>query len=202
MTITSDSPIYRKAFENYLRKGIAPNVFIKALHITPQYIWRTQHDNKVRPSHAANEGQVFSWNDPPPLTGNPGDEQGCRCWGDPYEPPLDPVYPELFIFPLSRTARIAAEIAARALNETNAKPKNPNPVDHTDHGATRTVERKISSEEIQKAVRTAEQTGEVITKIGKYGTPQKVYTGTNGVTVVKETAGRNAGKIITIWKNE
>jgi len=29
------------------------------------------------------------------------------------------------------------------------------------------------------------------------GTPQKLYSGTNGLTVVEETAGRNAGKIIT-----
>ncbi|MFO0389456.1 MAG: phage minor head protein [Alphaproteobacteria bacterium] len=35
-----------------------------------QYIWRTAGDDKVRPSHATNDGQVFSWDDPPP-TGHP-----------------------------------------------------------------------------------------------------------------------------------
>jgi hypothetical protein len=37
--------------------------------------------------------------------------------------------------------------------------------------------------------------------MGKYGTQQNVYTGSNGVTVVQETAGRNAGKVITSWRH-
>jgi hypothetical protein len=82
MTITPDSPIYRKAFENYLRKGITPDVFIKATFDSPFYIWRTQHDDKVRPSHAANEGRACAW-DAPPDTGNPGDDFGCRCHAEP-----------------------------------------------------------------------------------------------------------------------
>ena len=43
-----------------------------------QYVWVTAGDERVRPTHAANEGQTFSWNDPP-ATGNPGDEYNCRC---------------------------------------------------------------------------------------------------------------------------
>jgi hypothetical protein len=53
--------------------------------------------------------------------------------------------------------------------------------------------------EPEKAKETAKATGNVTTQIGKYGTPQNVYNGTNGLTVVEETAGRNAGKIITGW---
>ena len=49
------------------------------------YIWRTKRDNKVRPSHAANEGKVFSWDNPPP-TGHPGDDDNCRCVAEPYKP--------------------------------------------------------------------------------------------------------------------
>jgi hypothetical protein len=47
------------------------------------YIWHTQGDEKVRPSHAANDGKAFSQNDAPD-TGNPGEDFGCRCWAEPY----------------------------------------------------------------------------------------------------------------------
>lgn len=46
------------------------------------YIWYTQDDEKVRPSHKANHGKIFAWSDPP-VTGHPGDEFGCRCWAEP-----------------------------------------------------------------------------------------------------------------------
>lgn len=55
------------------------------------YIWHTQEDDKVRPEHAANDGQVFDWNNPPP-TGNPGDDYGCRCWAEFIESPNKPTY--------------------------------------------------------------------------------------------------------------
>ena len=42
------------------------------------YIWRTQGDGKVRPSHAERDGQTFSWDDPPE-GGHPGEAQNCRC---------------------------------------------------------------------------------------------------------------------------
>lgn len=51
-------------------------------HTTTHYIWHTQGDNKTRPSHAANNGKVFSW-DNPPETGHPGEAYGCRCWAEP-----------------------------------------------------------------------------------------------------------------------
>jgi hypothetical protein len=52
-------------------------------HITTHYIWHTQDDAKVRASHAANNGKIFAWNDPPP-TGHPSEDFGCRCWAEPY----------------------------------------------------------------------------------------------------------------------
>jgi len=76
MDITSDS--YRKAFENYLRKGISIELQLKAAaeaHPTPSYVWRTREDDKVRASHAANDGVIFAWDNPPP-TGNPGEDYG------------------------------------------------------------------------------------------------------------------------------
>ncbi len=132
MTITPDSPLYQKAFEQYLRKGTLMDVSIKTLlqkaetaasHTTAFYIWHTQGDGKVRPSHAANEGRIFAW-DKPPATGNPGEDFGCRCWAEPYhgiapkpkpepipaEPGLDPVYPELLFFPLFRLGRILSAV--------------------------------------------------------------------------------------------
>jgi SPP1 gp7 family putative phage head morphogenesis protein len=42
------------------------------------YIWRTVGDDKVRPSHAALEGAIRSWDDSP----DPGEEANCRCWAD------------------------------------------------------------------------------------------------------------------------
>lgn len=43
-----------------------------------KYIWTTSGDERVREEHAALEGQVFSWNDPPP-PGHPGEDYQCRC---------------------------------------------------------------------------------------------------------------------------
>jgi RHS repeat-associated protein len=67
----------------------------------------------------------------------------------------------------------------------------------TEHGAARAALRNISQADIQSAMKNATQ---VITKMGKYGTPQKHYIGANGVTVIVEQAGRNAGKIVTVFR--
>lgn len=44
-----------------------------------KYIWRTMLDDRVRPTHAANEGKIFDLDNPPPHTGHPGTEINCRC---------------------------------------------------------------------------------------------------------------------------
>jgi SPP1 gp7 family putative phage head morphogenesis protein len=44
-----------------------------------RYQWQTAGDERVRPTHADNDGKVFSWDDPPADTGNPGDDINCRC---------------------------------------------------------------------------------------------------------------------------
>ncbi len=74
---------YRKAFAAYLRRGIPIHISLKAEQAATHYIWRTRGDDKVRPSHAANEGKVFSWNSPPP-TGHPGVDYNCRCTAEAY----------------------------------------------------------------------------------------------------------------------
>jgi SPP1 gp7 family putative phage head morphogenesis protein len=49
----------------------------KALGIA-KYEWVTSGDERVRESHADNNGKVFEW-DNPPDTGHPGDDVNCRC---------------------------------------------------------------------------------------------------------------------------
>ncbi|MGM0583820.1 MAG: minor capsid protein [Pseudomonadota bacterium] len=83
-----DSHLYRKAFQAYLRKGTPIEWSIKEERPTTHYIWRTRGDDKVRPSHAANNGRVFAWNDPPE-TGHPGEDYGCRCTAEPYMPSVN-----------------------------------------------------------------------------------------------------------------
>ncbi len=46
-----------------------------------QYIWRTVKDGDVRPAHAAREGKIFSWTNPP-KGGHPGEDYNCRCWAE------------------------------------------------------------------------------------------------------------------------
>jgi SPP1 gp7 family putative phage head morphogenesis protein len=49
------------------------------------YIWRTVMDERVRPTHRANEGKKFSWSDPPSNTGHnhPAGDVMCRCIAEP-----------------------------------------------------------------------------------------------------------------------
>lgn len=43
-----------------------------------KYQWSTSGDERVRDTHQANDGKIFSWSDPP-ATGHPGDDFNCRC---------------------------------------------------------------------------------------------------------------------------
>ena len=44
-----------------------------------QYEWQTSGDERVRDTHAANDGKVFRWDEPPEETGHPGEDILCRC---------------------------------------------------------------------------------------------------------------------------
>jgi SPP1 gp7 family putative phage head morphogenesis protein len=44
-----------------------------------KYRWITAGDERVRETHAENEDQIFSWDDPPEETGHPGHDINCRC---------------------------------------------------------------------------------------------------------------------------
>ena len=76
---------YKRAFEAYMRKGLPIGLSLKEERTTTHYIWRTRGDGKVRDSHAANNGKIFAW-DNPPSTGHPGEDYGCRCIAEPYTP--------------------------------------------------------------------------------------------------------------------
>ena len=43
-----------------------------------RYRWRTAEDERVRSSHAANNGRIFDWTSPP-ATGHPSSDVQCRC---------------------------------------------------------------------------------------------------------------------------
>lgn len=43
------------------------------------YIWSTSHDERVRETHAEQDGETFQWSDPPAETGHPGEDYQCRC---------------------------------------------------------------------------------------------------------------------------
>lgn len=48
------------------------------------YTWNTSHDERVRPSHQALDGQVFSWAVGTPIGYHPGEDYRCRCVAIPY----------------------------------------------------------------------------------------------------------------------
>jgi SPP1 gp7 family putative phage head morphogenesis protein len=48
------------------------------------YVWRTSKDERVRPTHAKQEGKRYSWTkSPKPATGPPGEDIQCRCSSEP-----------------------------------------------------------------------------------------------------------------------
>lgn len=114
MHITTDSPVYQKAFEQYLRRGTPIEISLKMLmtkaaetrenHTTTHYIWRTAGDSKVRPSHAANNGKIFAWDNPPP-TGHPGEDFGCRCTAEPYIPDVKEFLSQTVTSPVNDSLR-------------------------------------------------------------------------------------------------
>ncbi len=161
------------------------------------YIWRTVEDDKVRASHEQYNRTTRAWSGSP----NPGEDENCRCWAEPIKDGINPVYPELFLIPASKIGSFIKGVffVTKTIKEFYKENKIE---DYTQHGNLRASQREISSEEIQEAIKTAKETKKITEKIGKYGTTQIHYEGSNGVTVVEETSGRNAGKIITVWRKK
>ena len=110
----------RGAFESYVRHGRVPEAYERIAALvneakrlgdtvlrgpvgvaglpvgrpTGHYTWRTAGDDRVRGTHAARNGQVFSWANPPEH-GHPASEPNCRCWPDPYYG--DPAVPDALL---------------------------------------------------------------------------------------------------------
>lgn len=55
-----------------------------------RYEWLTSQDERVRPRHVRNSGLIFSWDNPPPDTGHPGEDIQCRCVAVPILPGIVP----------------------------------------------------------------------------------------------------------------
>lgn len=85
-----------------------------------EYIWSTSRDERVRPTHRANQGKKFKWSDPPAATGHPGWDINCRCVALPV---LEEFKPGRNIKTTSRagTALVGASIAAEAIRKTLEK---------------------------------------------------------------------------------
>jgi SPP1 gp7 family putative phage head morphogenesis protein len=47
-----------------------------------RFVWRSMHDNRVRPEHEDRDGETYSWDDPPDGE-TPGEPVQCRCYADP-----------------------------------------------------------------------------------------------------------------------
>lgn len=118
-----------------------------------------------------------------------------------YPDAIEPVYPlETLIIGIYTGPIISAIRAVLSIGRIFSSEEST-ATGFTSHGAIRVGQREISRAEIQEAQKTAVAKGNVITKLGKYGTPQNVYKGSNGVTVIIESSGRNAGKVITSYRH-
>lgn len=116
--------VRRRAFESYVRHGRVPDVYDRIAEVvheakalnpdvsldaltsakpvgrpTTHYVWRTAGDDRVRGAHAARNGQIFGWNDPPEH-GHPGREPNCRCWPEAYYG--DPAVPDALLTMVSK----------------------------------------------------------------------------------------------------
>lgn len=123
--LPTHSPYYQKAFEQYLRLGVPIEISLKALesaahHLTPRYVWMTAGDEKVRPSHAANDGKIFRWSDPP-ATGHPGEDIHCRCIAVPYADMEEAIGLAVVITPLTRARIIASHLLRAAIRRAMRK---------------------------------------------------------------------------------
>ncbi len=47
-----------------------------------RYTWRSVGDSRVRTAHQLRDGEIFSWDRPPP-DGHPGQPINCRCYAEP-----------------------------------------------------------------------------------------------------------------------
>ena len=117
-------------------------------------------------------------------------------WTNGFSDAIEPVYPLETLIGIVFGGAILSEL----FGVFNFFGNIAESVGGTVHGVERLAERAITQGDINLAIKSAEKAGSTFVKIGKYGTPQMHYVGTNGVTVIIENGGRNAGKIITSFR--
>ena len=181
---------HKTAFLYYICRGQIPSALTKIMEATAsdEALWNC----KFNPNHNPDNGQFTSGDGGEDDSGNDPDA-------------ITPVYPveTALALALGGEAVTAARGAlgltegAEAVGEDAAADAGL-----TAHGAERISERGITDEEAQEAINTATQSGDTSIQMGKYGTSQQVYNGSNGITVIVESSGRNAGKIIALWRNK
>lgn len=167
------------------------------------YIWHTAGDDKVRPAHAVNDGQLFSWKNPP-ATGHPGEGYHCRCHAEPVklpdDPPIEPVYPiETIIlggFARAIFKRVLAEILRRAKEPAKPAekpvPKKPEIRDSSWKLGRHKSEQKWKNQ-MEKRKWTEKEITDTMKSGKKYPAPNKVNPGNeaaryeyNGKYVVRD----------------
>ena len=92
---SQECPLYTTPLEGRLPAESTPVAVVPGQTVLPRgvdtwppsedstyYIWRTQCDGQVRPSHLELEGKIFS-DDNKPSFGHPGEDNNCRCWAEP-----------------------------------------------------------------------------------------------------------------------
>lgn len=184
----------RLAFAYYLRKGRVPPRITEILNATAS-------------PEAFDEYCRFNPDQPRAPAGTPEGGQWIDAGGEDDEiddPPLRPVYPVETLLTLS-FGKVAVTTAQRAISLARIswgllRGTGGSAVEKTLHGAERFRERGFNENEVTSAIRTAKESGNVVERTGKYGTTQRVYNGANGITVIIETEGRNANKIITLFR--
>lgn len=199
------SIVERMAFRSYLRTGQVPLELRRILVMTESLEALEKHNpnwpsQPRAPSGQPNGGQ---WTDGGAVGENPSAAPPDQ--GEIDDPPLEPVYPVEEILLTVFGGRGVVAVARRAIIssgifQNRTRDRINGDVTTTEHAAERLLQRSISEGDINTAVETAKRSGQISEKLGKYGTLQRIYTGKNGVTVVVETEGRNAGKVITAYR--
>ncbi len=132
-------------------------------------------------------------------------EGGQWCGGGEGENPLDAIKP---VYPLESAitgffgGRVFRTVINAVGEQLSAEQEEylSDSIALTNHATKRAAERGISNKDIQQAMDTALRSDNVIEQSGKYGKPQEIYNGENGVTVVLEEAEAGVKKIITLWR--
>lgn len=85
-----------------------------------RYVWATRGDHKVRPAHAALNGEAFYW-DHPSGEGHPGEAPNCRCLAMPIPAGAAEVILANFTLPADGVGTLSEAALRRALQQLVAK---------------------------------------------------------------------------------